>query len=64
MYFKLIRYFKEVVANKSKDQQWRNLLEKSAKRKQESKISEDDVETIFSSIDTNKNGEITPKVSK
>ena len=52
------------MSNRAKDQQWRNLLEKSAKRKRESKVSEEDVKSIFFSIDKDKSGEITPKVSK
>jgi len=53
--------FFEVVSNKDKDQKWRNLCEKSAKRKQESKISEEEVKSIFFSIDKDKNGEISQK---
>ena len=50
------------MTNKDRDQKWRNLLEKSAKRKRESRVKEEDVKSIFFSIDKDRSGEITPKV--
>ena len=44
------------------DQHWRSLLQKSVTRDKEEKITEEEVKTIFESIDKDMNGEITKKV--